>query len=47
MKEYTTTQRVGLFLGPIVFIIMLLITPPEGMNPSAMKVAAITTLMAI
>ena len=47
MKGYNTTQRVGLFLGPIVFLFMLFITPPEGMNPSAMKVAAITTLMAI
>ena len=47
MKEYNSTQRVGLILGPIVFIIMLLITPPDGMTSAAMKVAAITTLMAI
>lgn len=47
MKGYSTTQRVGLVLGPVVFIIMLLITPPEGMSVTAMRVAAITTLMAI
>ena len=47
MKWYNTTQRIGLFLGPVVFIIMLSITPPEGMNPSAMKVAAIAALMAV
>lgn len=47
MKGYNTTQRIGLFLGPVVFIIMLSITPPEGMNPSAMKVAAIAALMAV
>lgn len=47
MKDYTTTQRVGLFLGPVIFIIMLFISPPEGMSSSAMKVAAITVLMAV
>ncbi len=44
---YTTVQRVGLIVGPIIFFIMLLITPPEGMSEAAMKVAAITVLMAI
>ena len=38
---YTTVQRVGLIVGPIIFFIMLLITPPEGMSEAAMKVAAI------
>lgn len=47
MNEYTTTKRVGLFLGPILFLIMCFITPPEGMSNAAMKVAAITVLMAI
>lgn len=46
-SDYSSTQRVGLILGPVIFVIMLLITPPEGMQVSAMRVAAITTLMAI
>lgn len=47
MKEYTTTQRVGLLLGPILFLILLFVTPPDGMKPEAMKVAAVTVLMAV
>lgn len=47
MQGYSVTQKVGLFLGPIIFIIMLLVTPPEGMSVSAMRVAAVTVLMAV
>ena len=47
MQEYTSTQRVGLIAGPIIFIVMLLITPPEGMSQPAWNVAATTVLMAI
>ncbi len=47
MKEYNTTQRIGLITGPLIFLIMLFITPPEGMSVSAMRVAAITVLMAV
>lgn len=38
---------VGFFLGPIVFIAMLLLPAPEGMNPEAWRVAAVTAFMAI
>ena len=44
---YSTTQKVGLVLGPVLFIIMLLLPVPEGMKASAMRVAAITVLMAV
>ena len=44
---YSATQRIGLVLGPVLFIIMLLLPVPEGMEVSAMRVAAITVLMAI
>lgn len=47
MQEYSTMKKVGLFLGPIMFILLLLIDPPTGMKPEAMKVAAVTVLMAI
>ncbi len=47
MQEYNTTQRVGLIAGPAIFLIMLFMTPPEGMSVSAMRVAAITVFMAI
>lgn len=47
MQEYSTMKKVGLFLGPIMFILLLLIDPPAGMKPEAMKVAAVTVLMAI
>ena len=47
MQEYNMSQRIGLFLGPAIFIIMLLVSPPGDMNPAAWKVAAVTVLMAI
>ncbi|WP_147821850.1 SLC13 family permease [Salidesulfovibrio onnuriiensis] len=40
-------RKVGFFIGPVVFIIMLILPVPEGMKPEAWKVAAITALMAI
>lgn len=47
MHEYSMTKKVGLFLGPILFLILLFMDPPEDMTPEAMKVAAITVLMAV
>ena len=40
-------KRIGFFLGPIIFILMLLIPAPEGMKIEAWRVAAVTALMAI
>lgn len=47
MQEYSLGKKIGLFLGPALFIIMLLIGPAEGMKPEAMKVAALTVFMAV
>lgn len=42
-----TAQRLGLIGGLIVFIVMLLLPAPGGMEPAAWHVAALTMLMAI
>ncbi|BDQ33371.1 SLC13 family permease [Pseudodesulfovibrio portus] len=45
--ESNKGKMVGFFLGPIVFIAMLLLPVPEGMKLEAWRVAAVTALMAI
>jgi len=40
-------KQIGFFLGPIIFILMLIIPAPEGMKLEAWRVAAVTALMAI
>lgn len=45
--ESNKGKQIGFFLGPIVFIAMLLIPAPEGMKLEAWRVAAVTALMAI
>lgn len=40
-------QRIGLFLGPLVFIIGLLFGPPAGLEEGEWIVAMVVTLMAI
>ncbi|MGE4552535.1 MAG: SLC13 family permease, partial [Desulfovibrionaceae bacterium] len=44
---YRASNRVGFFLGPVLFLLMLLLPLPEGMKPEAQRVAAITLLMAV
>ncbi|MGD8796821.1 MAG: anion permease, partial [Thiohalophilus sp.] len=39
-------QIIGLWLGPLLFLIMLWIPLPEGMTPEGQKAAAVTLLMA-
>ncbi|MDY6983681.1 MAG: SLC13 family permease, partial [Pseudomonadota bacterium] len=39
-------QKTGLVLGPLLFIAMLLLPVPEGMNAPALRVAAVALLMA-
>lgn len=39
-------QRIGLLLGPLLFLTMLWLPPPEAMSPSAQRLAAVTLLMA-
>ena len=45
--EYGMRQRVGLFLGPAVFLIILLIPAPDGPPPEAWAVAGVAIFMAI
>jgi sodium-dependent dicarboxylate transporter 2/3/5 len=40
-----TAQKIGLFLGPITFLILLLIPNPEIMSPEAWKVVALAVFM--
>ena len=40
-------QTRGLLLGPVLFLLLLLIPTPENMPPPALAVAALTVLMAI
>lgn len=37
---------IGLVLGPLLFLLLLLMPVPAGMEPAAMRVAAVTLLMA-
>ena len=45
-KEYTLRQKLGLIIGPLLFILMLVIPTPTGMEPAAQKMAAVAFLMA-
>jgi sodium-dependent dicarboxylate transporter 2/3/5 len=38
--------HLGLWLGPLLFAVMLLLPTPEGMSPVAQRLAAVTLLMA-
>ena len=40
-------QKIGIVLGVIVFTLIMISPEPEGMNPKAMKAAAVSILMAI
>lgn len=44
---YSKSNKLGFFMGPAVFLLLLALPVPEGMKPEAMKVAAVTALMAI
>jgi sodium-dependent dicarboxylate transporter 2/3/5 len=44
--SYSTRQKVGLLLGPLLFLAMLLLPTPAGMEPGAQKMAAVALLMA-
>jgi len=45
-REYSRRQMIGLWLGPLLFALMLIIPTPAGMEPAAQKMAAIAFLMA-
>ena len=42
-----TKQKIGFISGSIFFIVLIIIPPPDGMNPLAMRAAAVSILMAI
>ena len=44
-RPYTMRQRIGLFLGPVLFLVLLLIPTPGGMSVAAQRTLAITSLM--
>ncbi|MFN7118466.1 MAG: SLC13 family permease [Saprospiraceae bacterium] len=43
----TIEKRIGLFLGPVLFLILLLIPAPNGLSPAAWKVVALAAFMII
>ena len=45
-REYTNRQKIGLYLGPILMVLMLVVPTPTGMTPDAQKMASIALLMA-
>ncbi|MCP3888401.1 MAG: DASS family sodium-coupled anion symporter [Desulfobulbaceae bacterium] len=45
-REYTLRQKIGLVLGPVLFLVMLFMPTPTGMEPGAQKMAAVACLMA-
>ena len=44
---FTQRSIVGLLLGPVLFMLVLLMPLPEGMSPQGLSVAAIAVLMAV
>ncbi len=40
-------QRIGLFLGPLLFAFILLLPAAEAMSPAAQRLAAVTLLMSV
>lgn len=44
---YTPRQRIGLLLGPALFVVLLMLPAPPGMSQAALAVAAVAALMAV
>jgi di/tricarboxylate transporter len=42
-----TRKRVGMALGIAVFVLMLVLPPPEGLEPAPWRAAAVAVLLAI
>ncbi len=40
-------QVLGLFLGPLIFFLLIILPPPGEMSPAAFRVLAVTCLMAV
>jgi sodium-dependent dicarboxylate transporter 2/3/5 len=46
LSSLNKRQKTGLFGGPLLFVVVLLLPLPEGMSPEALRVAAVALLMA-
>jgi sodium-dependent dicarboxylate transporter 2/3/5 len=46
-EGYSVRQRLGLFLGPALFVVMLVVPTPRAMSPEAQKMAAVALLMSV
>ncbi len=46
-SKYSKRQRIGLFLGPVVFMIFMVIPAPPGLQPEGWTVAGVAFFMAI
>ena len=46
-RSYKFVQKLGLILGPLLFVLILLIFTPEGLNPEARAVLASTSWIAV
>lgn len=47
VHKYRINRKIGFFLGPIVFMLMLLSDAPGGLTPEAWKVLSVAALMSI
>lgn len=43
---YSIRQKIGLFWGLFLFVLVLFVPPPSGMNPFAQRMGAVVLLMA-
>ncbi|HSI65800.1 MAG TPA: DASS family sodium-coupled anion symporter [Planococcus sp. (in: firmicutes)] len=46
-RSYNTAQLIGLFLGPLLFVLTLLFINPEGLSPEAKGIMASTIWIAV
>src|SRR5699024_12691423 len=46
-RSYKFVQKLGLILGPLLFVLILLIFTTEGLNPEARAVLASTSWIAV
>ena len=40
-------NKLGLYLGSTIFVLLLVLPPPDGMDPAGMRAAAVSMLMAV
>src|SRR5690625_6412869 len=45
-RSYKFAQKLGLILGPLLFVLIILLFTPEGLNPEARAVLASTSWIA-